>query len=106
MSDKKIFFLFNSDTDTPLGKAAAFVKIALIFTIIFLLIISLNKLMTYSELLETEKEYQAKIDELNERIDELNYYISSPVDEQYVRKFAKELLGLVPPDEIIYITGD
>lgn len=107
MSEQKKFFLFNNDTDTPLGKAATFVKIALIFIIIFLLVISVNKLMKYSALLERKEEIQKKIDALNEEIDELKYYISSPMDEQYVKKFAKELLGLVPSDEIIYITdGD
>ena len=39
-----------------------------------------------------------------EKIEELKYYIASPIDERYVRKFAGELLGLVPSDEKIYVT--
>jgi cell division protein FtsB len=93
--------------DTPLGKAGIFIKISAVIIVLFLVIISFKMFMDYTRLLQQKEILEKNLEKLDGRIDELNYYISSPMDENYVKKFAKELLGLVPPDEVIYITdGD
>ncbi len=91
--------------DTPLGKAGIFIKISVVIIVLFLVIISLKLFMDYTELLEQKEILQRNLEKLDNEIDELRYYITSPMDANYVRKFAKELLGLVPSDEVIYITG-
>lgn len=91
--------------ETPLGKAGIFIKISAVIIVLFLVIISIKLLVDYSELLEQKKILQRNLEKLDTEIDELRYYITSPMDADYVRKFAKELLGLVPSDEVIYISG-
>ena len=93
------------DADSPLGKAAIFVKPAIIVVCLLLIVMSVRIFFDYSELLAERERREAELSRLNEEIDELKYYISAPMDEAYVRKFARERLGLVPADEKIYFTG-
>ncbi|MBQ7591096.1 MAG: septum formation initiator family protein [Clostridia bacterium] len=90
--------------ETPLGKASVFVKPALIIVSVILLVISVYYFIEYSETVTERRERESELRRLDEEIEELEYYISAPMDEIYIRKFARELLGLVPSDEIIYIT--
>ncbi|MBO7376705.1 MAG: septum formation initiator family protein [Clostridia bacterium] len=86
------------------GKASFFVKLALLIIVIILIIRTVVMIMEYAKLAERTRELKAKIAAEEEKIDELNYYINSPIDEHYVRKFARELLGLVPSNEKVIIT--
>ncbi|MBO4321740.1 MAG: septum formation initiator family protein [Clostridia bacterium] len=99
-------FVFSAaEEDSPLGKAAIFVKPAIILISILLIVMSVCIYLEYSELVTERQRKEAELARLGEEIDELKYYISAPMDETYVRKFARERLGLVPADEKIYFTG-
>ena len=92
------FRLFNNTPETPLGKAAIFVKMGIIVASIFLFIMSGKIFLEYTEIaLQNEQAENKK--------EELEYYLDAPVDETYIRKFAKEKYGLVPANEKIYLTG-
>lgn len=86
-----------------LGKAGIFVKIAFILAILILIVICVTYLIKYSELIQRKAQLERQLEQVSEEIEELNYYIRSPMDEHYVKKFAKELLGLVPADAKVYI---
>ena len=86
------------------GKASFFVKLGLLITVIILIIMTIVLVMEYAKLAERTRELREKIAAEEEKIDELTYYVNSPIDEHYVRKFARELLGLVPSGEKIIIT--
>ncbi len=89
--------------DTPLSKAGIFIKIALIIVIIILLVISANLLMEYSEILNESAQVDDEIGAAEERVDELEYLISMPKhDRSLIIRIAREKLGLVLPEEIIY----
>jgi len=103
MNDK--IKLFSNTDDSPLGKAAIFVKPAIIAIALILIIMSVVTYLEYSELITEQDRCKDTISRLDGEIEELKYYISAPMDETYVRKFAKEKLGLVPADEKIYFTG-
>lgn len=89
--------------DTPLSKAGIFIKITLIIVIIILLVLSANLLMEYSEILNESAQVDGEIVDAQERVDELEYLISMPKhDKSLIIRIAREKLGLVLPEEIIY----
>lgn len=89
--------------DSPLSKAGIFIKIALILVIIILLILSANSLMEYSEILKETEIVDAEIDEAQDRVEELQYLIDAPKnDRSLIIRIAREKLGLVLPEEIVY----
>ncbi len=89
--------------DSPLSKAGTFIKIALILAIIILLILSANILMEYSEILAENDRIQAEINDAEDRVGELEYLIDMPKnDKSLIIRIAREKLGLVLPEEIVY----
>lgn len=89
--------------DNPVSKAGTFVKIALIFVIIILLILSANSLMQYSEILRETERVEAQIKDAEDRVGELEYLIETPKnDKSLIIRIAREKLGLVLPEEIVY----
>ncbi len=94
----------RSSSDSPLSKSGILIKIALIFIVIVLLIISADSLLEYSEMLREKDELQAEIDQAKEDIEELEFLIRSPMNKDYIIRVAREKLGLVLPEEIVYYT--
>lgn len=93
--------------DSPMSKAWIFVKIALILIIITVLIISAASLMEYSEILNQTERLDKEIGEAQERVDELQYLIDMPKnDRSFIIRIAREKLGLVLPEEIIYYSDN
>ena len=89
--------------DSPLSKAGIFIKLALIVVIIMLLVISANLLMQYSEIINETERIDAEIDATIDRVEELEYLIDVPKnDKSLIIRIARERLGLVLPEEIIY----
>ncbi len=89
--------------DSPISKAGIFIKIALILVIIILLVHSANSLMQYSEILNETSRVEEEIDAVQDRVDELEYLIDVPKnDRSLIIRIAREKLGLVLPEEIIY----
>ena len=89
--------------DSPMSKAGIFVKIAAIIVIILLLIVSANSLMEYSNILKETEAVEQDIDKTQERLDELEYLIQIPKnDKSMIIRIAREKLGLVLPEEVIY----
>lgn len=89
--------------DSPLSKAGIFIKIALILIMIILLILSANSLMEYSEILKETETVDAEIEDAQNRVDELQYLIDTPKnDRSLIIRIAREKLGLVLPEEIVY----
>jgi cell division protein FtsB len=89
--------------DSPISKAGIFVKIAAIIVIVLILIVSANSLMEYSEILKETESVEQQIDKTQEHLDELEYLIQMPKnDKSMIIRIAREKLGLVLPEEIIY----
>ena len=80
------------------------IKIFLALLLIFAVIFFLWSIMKYNEIMDTKDDKEAYIGELNEDIDELEYFIDAPVDDAYKIRIARERLGMCFPDEIIYHT--
>lgn len=89
--------------ESPLSKAGIFIKIALILIIIIILVLSANSLMQYSEILNETSRVEQQIEDAQDRVDELEYLIEIPKnDKSLIIRIAREKLGLVLPEEIVY----
>jgi len=89
--------------ESPLSKAAIFIKIALILIIVILLVLSANLLLQYSDIINETSRYEADIDAAQDRIGELEYLIETPKNEKsLIIRIAREKLGMVLPEEIVY----
>ena len=89
--------------DSPMSKAGIFVKIAAIIVIVFVLILSANSLMEYSDILKETESVEQQIDKTQEHVDELEYLINAPKnDKSMIIRIAREKLGLVLPEEVVY----
>jgi len=78
----------------------SFIGILLIFAIVFFI----WSIMKYNRLLEEQKDREIYISQLNEKIDELEYLVEMPLDDEYKIRMARERLGMCFPDELIFYT--
>lgn len=91
---------FEKEKNSLYALLKVFVALLFIFSLVFFI----WSVMKYNKLLE-EKEYKAKyISELKEEIDELEYLVDMPLDDEYKIRIARERLGMCFPDEMIFYT--
>lgn len=79
-------------------------KIFIILLFVFSLVFFLWSAMKYNKLLETKADKEKYISELRENIDELEYLIDMPLDDEYKIRVAREKLGMCFPEEMIFYT--
>lgn len=89
------------DAEKRLG-VSMLTKIALAAVVICSLIISISCVMKANQLAEEAAELQEQIDDYNEKIARLQYYLNKEVDDEYIVEFAREYLNMHFPDEEIY----
>ncbi len=98
----KLEFSKYFDKEKNNFKTAVKVFVALLF--VFALIFFIWSTMKYNKLLEEKADKEAYISELNEKIDELEYLVEMPLDDEFKIRVAREKLGMCFPDEIIFYT--
>lgn len=76
----------------------------LVLLFVFAVVFFLWSLMNYNEKLEETKEQKAKIEVLNDEIEQMKYLVDAPLDNDYKMRIAREKLGMCFPDEIIFHT--
>ena len=63
--------------------------------------------MDYSEILNQNEKLDQEISDAKDRVDELQYLIDMPKnDRSFIIRIAREKLGLVLPEEIIYYSDN
>ncbi len=77
-------------------------KVALCVLVISSLIIGISCLMQANQAKREIKELQAEIDDREEKIKKLIYYINADVDDAYIEEIAREIWNMYYPDEDIY----
>ena len=65
----------------------------------------MSQMAKYNEMQARKALLQQKISEANDNIEELEYWIDSPMDDDYIMKFAREKLNLYRADEVVFF-GD
>ena len=84
-------------------------NIIIIAAVCLLLVVAVVNFMSqmakYNEMKAQKELLQKKINEANDNIEELEYWIDAPMDDDYIMKFAREKLDLYRADEIVFF-GD
>ncbi len=84
------------------SKAYIVVRAFLIFILAFSFIYFLWSLMRYNEAMEKKKEKQEYVEQLKDDIQQLEYLVDAPLDDEFKIRIAREKLGMCFPDEIIF----
>lgn len=79
-------------------------KVFVVLIFVFALVFFLWSLMKYNKLLDEKEDKEKYISELRENIDELEYLVDMPLDDEYKIRVARERLGMCFPDEMIFYT--
>lgn len=86
-------------------RANVVVRIAFTLIFIFLFVSVINLQVEMNELRKSRDERLAKIDALQDDVDELELRIAEPIDDDYIERIAREQLGFRKPHEIIFVNG-
>ena len=65
----------------------------------------MSQMAKYNDMQARKELLQKKINDANNNIEELEYWIGAPVDDDYIIKFARENLDLYRSDEVVFF-GD
>ena len=63
----------------------------------------ISVLAEYNKTMEEKEELLSKINATRDNIEELEYWIDAPMDDDYIVKFAREKLGLYRADEVVFV---
>ena len=77
---------------------SAFLVLLLVFSVVYFL----WGLMKRNEAMEQIEEKDAEIIKLKDEIQELEYMLDAPLDDEFKIRIAREKLGMCFPDEIIF----
>ena len=81
------------------------ITVAICLLLVVSLITFVSKLVEYNELQNKKSELEAQVHQYKDSIEELEYWIEAPMDDDYIMKFAREKLDLFRADEVVF-TGD
>ena len=76
------------------------VSICVLFVSAFVALVS--NIMKYNEITAQKEQLEQEIHDCKEDIEELEYWIKAPMDDDYIMKFAREKLELYRADEIVF----
>ena len=79
-------------------------RIAFILIFIFLFVSVINMQMTMRDLRVERDARAAKLQDVQDRIDELNLRIDTPIDDEFIERVAREI-GYRKPNEIIFVNN-
>ena len=79
-------------------------KTAVVMLALMAVVVLGARLMEHNEILLRCEDLEKEIKLCEENINELEYEISLPVDEEYIERVARDKLNLSKPGEIIFYT--
>ena len=81
------------------------ITIAICLLLVVSIITFISKIVEYNELQNKKSELEAQVHQYKDSIEELEYWLEAPMDDDYIMKFAREKLDLFRADEVVF-TGD
>lgn len=81
------------------------ITVVFIIIVLVLLIVNFKSLISSNELRNKIEIYQSVIEDLKYENEKLKYELEKELDEDEIRKIAKEELDRVDPDEEHYVVG-
>ena len=82
-----------------------FVAAAVSLLLIVALVNFVSVLVEYNEIQARKEQLLAEIDDTKDNIEELEYWLEAPMDDDYIMKFAREKLDLYRADEVVFTGG-
>ena len=96
----------SSGREIQQGKIRSIIIVVAICVLAVVAIINfMSQMAKYNDIQAQKALLQKKINDANNNIEELEYWINAPVDEDYITKFARENLDLYRSDEVVFF-GD
>ena len=92
----------NKYFESSKNKTQVAVRIFLVLLLTFAVFYFLWSLMQYNEAMEKKEEKEEYVKELRNDIQQLQYMVDAPLDDEFKICVAREKLGMCFPDEIIY----
>ena len=92
----------NKYFESSKSKTQVAVRIFLVLLLTFAVFYFLWSLMQYNEAMEKKTEKEEYVKELRNDIQQLQYMVDAPLDDEFKIRVAREKLGMCFPDEIIY----
>ena len=83
----------------------AVVAVSVSLLMVVALINFVSMLVEYNEIQAKKEQLLEEINDAKDNIEELEYWIEAPMDDEYIMKFAREKLDLYRADEIIFTGG-
>ena len=74
----------------------------LVLLFVFAVVFFLWSLMNYNEIMKETEEQKQKIEQLTDGIEQMQYLVDAPLDNDYMMRIAREKLGMCFPDEEIF----
>ena len=81
------------------------VAIGVSLLLVVALINFVSRIVEFNEMQAKKEQLLEEINDTKDNIEELEYWIEAPMDDDYIMKFAREKLELYRADEIIYTGG-
>ena len=95
----------NKQTMTVNKIRTIIVTAAVVLLVVVALINFISRIAQYNELQNEKHLLQKEINNTKTNIEELEYWLEAPMDDDYIMKFAREKLELYRADEIVFV-GD
>jgi cell division protein FtsB len=83
----------------------AVVATAIALLLVVAIINFVSRIVEFNELQSEKEALEQEINDTKNNIEELEYWIAAPMDDDYIMKFAREKLELYRADEIVFV-GD
>lgn len=81
------------------------VTVAVSLLMIVALVNFISRIVEYNEMQARKEQLLEEINDTRDNIEELEYWLEAPMDDEYIMKFAREKLELYRADEIIFTGG-
>ena len=83
----------------------AIITTAIALLLVVAIINFVSRIVEFNELQSEKEALKQEINDKKNNIEELEYWINAPMDDDYIMKFAREKLELYRADEIVFV-GD
>lgn len=84
-------------------RASLVIRVAFTLIFIFLFVSVINLQVQMNELRQARDKRVEKVEQLQDDVDELELRIAEPIDDDYIERVARDLLGYHKPNEHIYV---
>lgn len=84
-------------------RTSLIIRVAFALIFIFLFVSVINLQVEMNELRSVCDDRVEQVEQLQDDVDELELRIAEPIDDEYIERVARDLLGYRKPNELIFV---